>query len=464
MLRPFIERRRISKRQGERGVTMALVALAITAIVAMAGMSIDIGTLYQASTEAQRAADAGALAGARILSMSGMTGDPTNASGDWTNACAAATNAATTAADQNLISGSAPGTVSVTFLSSDAGGRSPSNCSSTGAVAFGVNPMVAVQVTQTGLPTFFSRIWGRTGSSVSASAIAEAFNPSASQNFSPSADVIPVQPRCVKPWIVPNADPINGTTFLSPIDSSITHQGINPTSAPGLGVIGEKFQLRSDCGTTPGSCSPLAPNPPTATAGPPAILYYVPATVSSTPVAVPSCATANPYQEAIAGCDENTAYQCGVQSASASSPTTVDFSENPGSTSGDTDTATECLIHNSGGQDSMNTGVFPFQITAGAGNPLKVSGSQITSSDSIVSLPIYDSSTPPVTLLTPANNKVTIVGFLQVFIDQVTGGANGHVHVTVLNVAGCGNGLTATVSSSALTGTSPVPVRLITPP
>jgi hypothetical protein len=112
----------------------------------------------------------------------------------------------------------------------------------------------------------------------------------------------------------------------------------------------------------------------------------------------------------------------------------------------------------------MNTGVFPFQITAGAGNPLKVSGSQITSSDSIVSLPIYDSSTPPVTLLTPANNKVTIVGFLQVFIDQVTGGANGHVHVTVLNVAGCGNGLTATVSSSALTGTSPVPVRLITPP
>jgi Flp pilus assembly protein TadG len=462
MLRPFIERR--GKGHRERGVTMALVALAITAIVAMAGMSIDIGTLYQASAEAQRAADAGALAGARTLSMSGMTGDPTNSSGDWTNACTAATNAATTAADQNLIGGSAPGTVSVTFLSSDAGGRSPSNCSSTGAVAFGVNPMVTVQVAQTGLPTFFSRIWGRTGSSVSATATAEAFNPSASENFSSSADVIPVQPRCVKPWIVPNADPVNGTTFVSPTDGSITHQGINPTSAAGSGVIGEEFELRSDCGgPSAGNCGPLTNNPPIPTAGTPAILEYVPATVSGTPVGVPSCATATPYQEAIGGCDETTAYQCGVQAGSASSPTIVDFSENPGIASGDTATATECLIHDSGGRDHMNTGVFPFQITAGAGNPLKVTGSQITSSDSIVSLPIYDSTTPPGTPLA-ANSKVTIVGFLQVFIEQLTGGANGHVHAYVMNVAGCGNGLTTTVNPGALTGTSPVPVRLITPP
>jgi len=51
---------------------MALVALAMVAIVAMAALSIDIGTLYQASAEAQRAADAGALAAARVISLSGM--------------------------------------------------------------------------------------------------------------------------------------------------------------------------------------------------------------------------------------------------------------------------------------------------------------------------------------------------------------------------------------------------------
>jgi hypothetical protein len=36
--------------------------------------------------------------------------------------------------------------------------------------------------------------------------------------------------------------------------------------------------------------------------------------------------------------------------------------------------------------------------------------------------------------------------------------------VTVINVAGCGNGQATTVSPNPVFGTSPVPVRLITPP
>ncbi len=64
-------------RSGERGVTIALVAVAMFSIIAMAGLSIDIGTLYEASAEAQRAADAGALAAARVISISGITGDLT---------------------------------------------------------------------------------------------------------------------------------------------------------------------------------------------------------------------------------------------------------------------------------------------------------------------------------------------------------------------------------------------------
>src|SRR5882762_6608022 len=137
MLRPLIQRpRRIAPhRTRERGVTMALVALAMVGIIAMAALSIDVGTLYQASAEAQRSADQAALAGARVLSLSGMTGDPANTSGQWPAACAAANQTAQTVANQNTVSGKVPSAVNVSFLSRDG----TSNCSA--ADAFGVNPM-----------------------------------------------------------------------------------------------------------------------------------------------------------------------------------------------------------------------------------------------------------------------------------------------------------------------------------
>jgi hypothetical protein len=52
------------------------------------------------------------------------------------------------------------------------------------------------------------------------------------------------------------------------------------------------------------------------------------------------------------------------------------------------------------------------------------------------------------------------VGFLQVFINSVD--SSGNPNVTVLNVAGCSN--TATGSTPTVSGTSPVPIRLITSP
>jgi hypothetical protein len=60
---------------------------------------------------------------------------------------------------------------------------------------------------------------------------------------------------------------------------------------------------------------------------------------------------------------------------------------------------------------------------------------------------------------------VTIVGFMQVFITSVdTPGPNqGSVHVTVLNVAGCGGGTGNSSSSGTPVSTtgSFVPIRLI---
>lgn len=479
MLRPFIQRRRRDARPRERGVTMAIVAVSMFAVIAMAGLSIDIGTLYQASDEAQRAADAGALAAARTISMTGLTTDPQNATSTWQAVCGGTTSpaslAAITAAQQNQVGGATLPTTGITVYYS-AGSSAPSNvtdCSTLAGTSFGVNPVVTVTVTQSGLPTFFSRIWGRTGSTVGATASAEAFNPSGSEVASGS-DVIPVQPRCVKPWIVPNKNPLlpagctNATCdkFVNLDDGSIVDPGLN--SGTPAGVIGEQFDIQTDCSAA-GRCNnggSYTPSPGVL-AGPPISLQYVPASAPASSAGVPSCAAANTYQQAIGGCDETTAYQCGVQaSTDPNPPNVVDLNENPGAPTNDTSDAAQCLIHQvAGGQDSMPTvGTFPFPITAGSGNPLNVpAGSQITSSSSIVSLPIYDNTAGPLTPNGANQVPVTIVGFLQVFINQVNPIVQGNLSVTVLNVAGCGNGTGTTVATTPITGTSPVPVRLITP-
>ena len=119
--------------------------------------------------------------------------------------------------------------------------------------------MVTVKVTRSSLPTFFSRIWGNAGNTVSATATAEAFNPSASDvntNGAPTGSVTPVQPSCVKPWMVPNRNPGSGTcagaacpNFVTLANGSILNSGIFPTNP--TGVIGETFTLFADC--LPGS-------------------------------------------------------------------------------------------------------------------------------------------------------------------------------------------------------------------
>jgi hypothetical protein len=143
----------------------------------------------------------------------------------------------------------------------------------------------------------------------------------------------------------------------------------------------------------------------------------------------------------------------------------------------DTSNGVQALIHESNpnpnggqptGQDYFNPSAspygnpsaYPFQILAGSSNllPGLTTGVPITSSTSIVSLPIYDQANP---IASTGTSPVTIVGFLQVFINGVD--QYGNVDVVVLNVAGCSNG-TGQPVGTAVAGSSPVPVRLITPP
>lgn len=482
---------------------MVLVAIAMVAIIAMAALSIDVITLYLAREESQRSADAAALAAARIISLSGITGDPQNLTGFWSNICGTsgtATQAAQAVAAQNAVGGPAP-TVTVTY-SAGSGSSQSSNadCSTLAAsTAFGVNPIVTVKVGQNSLPTFFSRVWGTTGNSVSATASAEAFNSSNSASTA-AGTMIPVQPRCVKPWAVANKDPMNpaptgaycdqagGPGPCQPLvdlsTGAIQHPGISTGGSGATGIIGENFWLESDCRYDSGSCNFLRANPiqanlPTTVSGgesvavrenPPNLLYFPNQVGPATPAAIPSCSQSDPYEEAIAGCDTPTNYQCGVPNAN-----TLDLSRNPDS--GAVTNGVACLISQSdtgntntaSGQDYLapstkigNPNAYPFQILAGTSNPMVANAglskdTPITASASIVSLPIYDQTTA-VNVTPGGQTAVTFVGFLQVFINAVD--QYGNINVTVLNVTGCGNNN----SGTAVAGSSPVPVRLITPP
>ncbi len=178
-------------RKNERGITIVLVAISLLSLLGMAALAIDVSTLYMAHGEAQRAADAAALAGARMFATSGYTSaSSTLAASDICQtsavpgAAAAANRQAEAVAAQNLIAGQAAAVQSIT-------------CNLTAA-----NPQISVTIQRTALPTFFGRIWGGATNSVTATAVAEAYNPSGS--------AAPVQVQGVKPWLIPNCDPTNG--------------------------------------------------------------------------------------------------------------------------------------------------------------------------------------------------------------------------------------------------------------
>lgn len=488
---------------------MILVAFAMVAIIGMAVLSIDLVTLYLAKEEAQRSADAAALAAARVLSMSGITGDPTNQASNWGAVCGPSGTATLTAkavGAQNTVGSQVAPTVAVTYSAGTAGriGAGATDCTTLSASAFGVNPMVTVQLTRTGLPNLFSRYWERSGNTITASATAEAFNPSNSGEVGnqTTGTITPVQPKCVKPFVIPNYDPLNpsgctgsGTcqAFVDSTDGHIINPGISLNGSNTNGVIGERFLLVPNCRhRVSSSCYLRSPTTTTLVNfyggsggsipnGVPNVLY-LPGDTENSSIAVPKTAgftAGDLYEQAVAGCDQTTVYHCGVASSSlGSNANMVDLSANPGA-NGDTTDAVLALINegnpnpNGGqptGQDLLNHGanswplpsVYPFQILAGSSNPLVgaglTSGTQITTSNSIVTIPIYD----PATSATPSNgntSSVTITGFLQVFINGVD--QYGNLDVTVLNVAGCSSGAGDAVGT-AVSGTSPVPIRLIT--
>jgi Flp pilus assembly protein TadG len=435
------------QRPHEQGQTMVLVAVSLISLLAMAALAIDIVTLYAARSEIQRAADAAALAGAKAIADSGittlLTTDPnfTTVQGWLPSVATAQVNGVL---QNNLVAGAAPALAS----------GSPSFTWTQG------NPQITVTLQRSGLPTFFSKIWpGNAPPSVTATATAEAYNPANLQNFTPIA------PTAVKPWLVANADPNNGgVPFINPLTGAIES----------FQVIGETLDLNPDCQAGQPTCQlNVGHDPPSYSSAPRPQVDYVPVKITSNAGTnvCPPCAAGSDYEESIECADMTTSYQvlaCGGGTNYAH----WDNSFNPGGPGGLSDVATECLIHATAagkdkGQDLLDPKPWPsnpMQITAGSGSNAP-NGSLVTTSSSIVTIPIigtFEDSTP---------FQVTIVGFLQAFIDEVRGN-NGpppdraNIEVHVLNIAACSSsstniGVTPVIGG---TGTSPVPVRLITPP
>jgi hypothetical protein len=451
--------------QRQRGQTIVLVAIGLVSLLAMAALAIDVVTLYAARSETQRAADATALVGAKAIADSGFTtlppGDANLTNGNAQtlaqNMATSAINAMLTATNPpiNQVAGMQPGLVGTPTIFLPATANPPNS-----------NPHITVTLQVTNLPTFFARIWGNRTATVKASATAEAYNPANVQTFTPIA------PRGVKPWLVANIDPNKGTPFITPAT------GVIETGA--ASVVGEELNLTPDC--TIGLTCTLLSNPPTIgpqnnllSVPPYPQVEYVPAQVTpnaSNVCPLPASCTENPnypdYQHSIQ-CHDVNPYPCGGGVNNFSWDPTVN-PRHPGRLNGPSALGTECLTRaaSSGlgqGQDVLQDPgpwpAAPFQFLAQSGAQ---TGNVVTTSSSIVTIPIIDNTAANFQGNSPYG--VTVVGFMQAFIKQVQdiGSPNrGDINIVVLNIAGCSG--TPNIAGAVVgSGTSPIPVRLITPP
>jgi hypothetical protein len=465
-------------RRSERGQTLVLVAISLVSLLAMGAIAIDVVTLYVARGEAQRSADAAALAGAQELVANSVVSDPCNTT-LATSAQTLATARAISVASTNLIAGAPPDVVTPTYPG-------------TAGCTYGINPQIQVTVQRHNLPVFFARIWSSATNTVTAVATAEAYDPANASAV--TGTMLPVAPSCVKPMLIVNCNPgipfVSGNLnppcmqtgpnppppqdpFFDPATGAIKDPGAWVPATSSGGIIGEPLVLKpansgsANWPTLPPSGEFYALN--ISAANPGTTQYYCPA-------------CANPgdpvFQEDLECCN-STQLQCGTVTT-GNFPvvdTTYDSKIN-----GYVQNGGQCLVHETStslyavncwttpnDQDCLNWSVNPFVYQAGNLNPFLNSqpgspgvGSVITTSDSIITIPVYDQTAQT----NVANGTpITIIGFLQVFVEVVGNGNSlqpvGTIRTRILNAIGCGTGSTGT----PIYGSGPaVPVRLIANP
>src|SRR5579884_3988051 len=219
--------------RGESGSVLLIVAAAMVVLLAICAIAIDMANLYLARAQAQRAADAAALAGAKAFITTGCTTGGCSPGGVQE---AAGRQLAEAAGAQNFIAGN-PASIQdgdVTFSYPSA-----------------YEPQITV-LARASVPTFFARVFGISNAIVSAQATAEAYNPAGGGNS-------PIAAACLKPFLVPNCDPVHTSPanpacatsgqgyFFDPTTGTIEHPETYPT-----GIIGMPWTLHSNAGPNHG--------------------------------------------------------------------------------------------------------------------------------------------------------------------------------------------------------------------
>jgi hypothetical protein len=441
----------VGNNKGEQGQTIVLVAISLFALLSMAALAIDVTTLYVASTEAQQAADAAALAGAKAFVTSGYTTYPAGYPSTATicnGANGLADYEAQSALGANMVAGVSPTlTTSCSFDNPE-------------------NPTITVRVQRSALPVFFARIWGASGPTVSANATAEAYNPSGGST--------PVATN-VKPWLLPNCNPnvlitkpAGNTTcpfgpnnydyFINASDGTVN----NPDK-----VYDKLLTFTIGTGNVDSSTGDLQ--------------FYAldlpqtPAPLCPSSASVDCGNTPGPYYDSIA-CFNPTQLKCGDSVNSPSDPVYVDSRMNIpglGNLKSRTDQGTQCLIRADNTGTGQNQDVFipqgaglPALIQPGANsialNPSLAGASYVSRSDAVVTVPIFDGSNLCGALGTACSQitATTIVGFLQLGITDYP--STGTVDAVILNASGCNPGATGTPVVGG--NVSPIPVRLVQTP
>lgn len=415
-------------RKSERGVTLLITAVGMVSVLAITVLALDVVALYVAKDQAQATADAAALAGAQALAISGTTSAPSSV--PLSTVCNGGSGQADLWAQ------------AVVAHSPIAGGFATATTSCSAPTD--TNPRIQVTVTRTGLPRFFARTGG--GLSASATAVAEAYNPSFDLNPGP-----PIRIRGLKPWLIFNCN----TCASGPAYFTSTYAVAN-----GGTFIGQPVTLTLMVSSTPLG-PPPAPSPPANTAQ--FFALDLPAPLSCPSNGAISCGqmgtgpTGIFYHDNIA-CSGS--FRFGNNQSVPMPGAQVD-TRSLGNLQARTSAGVQCLIHAAGGglgqgQDTFTTGL-PVTITGGSNNPDPgLRGVIIHRSDSVVTAPVFNCPTAGACDGTGAM-QLQIVGFLQLAIQDVTGGGN--IDAVILNAAGTDPASTGTPVSGA--GPSPVPVRLI---
>lgn len=393
----------------EKGSILLMAGAALVMMLAVSAIAIDLVNLYLARAQAQRAADAAALAGAQAFISTGCTTGGCNPGGIQETV---ATQQAVAAAAQNYIAGQ------------------PAVVDPASNVVFSYPTAQEPQITVTaGSPveTFFAKVFGIQTVNVSAKATAEAYNQAGDSNTKLGA-------TCVKPFLLPNCDPVHtgspNTSCATAGQGYFFQPGVsNQLLNPGLysaGVQGMPWTLHS--------------------AGGPSQWYLA-------GFADAAASSASAIRDHIAMCTP-AIYACGDYLPTAN-----------GSSVGGVAQGTDMLINADAdglnhGQDTIDTTTGPpFAITGGYNNPNPALRGKVfydySQSTSVVTVPVYDGSALPA-----GGTSVQIQGYMQIFIqDMHKNGSDKMIDAVILNVSYCGDsaGSNTTVAQAG----APIPIRLI---